>query len=72
MNLRAKDFSKDTSETQRRFNSLYENLKCTETKEGEQIQKRIDLIEKQTAELQRLHGLVVVGEGGKIVRKARR
>lgn len=71
MKFHAKDFSKDPSETQRRFSSLYENLKRIEEKEDELIQKRIDLIEKQTTELQRLHGLVVVGEDGKIVRKIR-
>lgn len=71
LKFRAKDFSKDPSETQKRFNSLYGNLKRTEEKENELIQKRIDLIEKQTTELQRLHGLVVVGDDGKIVRKLR-
>ena len=67
--LRAKDFSKDPSETQRRFNNVYENLKSMEAEENEQIQKRIDLIEKQATELQRLHGLAVVEEHGKIIRK---
>lgn len=34
-----------------------------------EIQKRMDLIAVQVKELQRLHGLVVVDEKGKIVRK---
>lgn len=69
MKLPAKDFSKDPLETQKYFTSVYENLKSTELEENEQIQKRIDLIERQAIELQRLHGLAVVEEHGKIVRK---
>lgn len=67
--LPAKDFLKDTAETQKRFNKAFESLKLTEKEEDEEIQKRLDLIEKQTTELLRLHGIAAVDEKGIILRK---
>lgn len=67
--LPAKNFLKDPSETQKRFNKAYDSFKATEDQKRAEIKKRMDLIEVQTKELQRLHGLMVVEERGKILRK---
>ncbi|CAL1286903.1 unnamed protein product [Larinioides sclopetarius] len=71
LGLKAEDFGRNPTETQRRLLEMAETLRHLKEVEDKQIEQRLTLIKEQQAEVQRLHGLLSVEDKGKITRKMR-